>query len=365
MNIELHKIKIRDLVKDFVNNEEDGVVGYNGRLNIRPKFQREFVYKDEQKKAVIDTVFKQYPLNVMYWVEKTDGSYELLDGQQRTLSICSYYAGEFFVQINNNLKGFGNLTTDEEKLFLDYELTVYICTNGTDSEQIEWFKVINIAGEKLTDQEILNAVYNGNWVTEAKRKFSKTGCVAYKLGNKYLAGNPIRQDYLHQTLKWISGGKVEIYMGKHQYDSNADAEWQYFQEIIGWIERLFPYYRKEMKGVDWGTLYNQYKDCAYSSTEMEKRIKNLMQDDDVTNKKGIYPYLLSGEERHLNIRTFTDNMKVASYERQKGICSKCGKHFELSEMEADHITPWSKGGKTNAENCQMLCQSCNRRKSDI
>lgn len=314
--------------------------------------------------AVIDTVFKNYPLNVMYWVEKDDATYELLDGQQRTLSICAYYLGEFIINLEGNLKGIHNLTQDERKRFLDYELTVYICTEGTDTEQIEWFKVINIAGERLTEQEILNAVYNGSWVTEAKRKFSKSQCVAYKLGGKYMNGNPIRQDLLHTTLKWISNGKVEEYMAAHQHDSNADAEWQYFQNVIHWVEVLFPKTRKEMKGIQWGTLYNRYRNNTYSATEMEKRIKALIKDDDVTDKKGIYPYLITGEERHLSIRAFSDSMKSAAYERQNGICAKCGKHFDLSEMEADHITPWSQGGRTIPDNCQMLCRHCNRRKSD-
>lgn len=153
-------------------------------------------------------------------------------------------------------------------------------------------------------------------------------------------------------------------MAAHQHDSNADAEWQYFQNVIHWVEVLFPKTRKEMKGIQWGTLYNRYRNNTYSATEMEKRIKALIKDDDVTDKKGIYPYLITGEERHLSIRAFSDSMKSAAYERQNGICAKCGKHFDLSEMEADHITPWSQGGRTIPDNCQMLCRHCNRRKSD-
>lgn len=363
MKIDLKSIKIRDLVDGFVNNEEEGVVGYGGRLNIRPKYQREFVYDNKQQVAVIDTIFKRYPLNVMYWVENEDGTFELLDGQQRTLSICTFFVGALIITLNDNLKTFDNLTPDERERFLDYELTVYVCSEGTESERIAWFKTINIAGEELTNQEILNAVYSGEWVTAAKRKFSKTQCVAWKLAKEYMTGSPIRQDYLQTVLRWISGGKVEEYMSTHQHDANADREWQYFQMVISWVKALFPHYRKEMKGVDWGTLYNEYKEAIFSATELEARVKQLMMDDDVTKKSGIYPYLITGEERYLNIRAFTDNMKRETYERQGGICPDCGKHFEIDEMEGDHLVPWHLGGKTTADNCQMLCRDCNRRKS--
>ncbi len=364
MKITLHTITIRELVNGYENNDEEGVVGYGGKLNIRPPFQREFVYSDKQQEEVVNSIFKGFPLNVMYWVKNRQGTYELLDGQQRTLSICFYYMGGFFVNIEGSLKGFDNLSENQKKTFLDYVLQIYICEDGTDQEQLDWFRIINIAGEKLTPQELRNAVYTGPWVMHAKRRFSKTGCVAYKLGEKYMKGSPIRQDYLESVLKWISGDNIEEYMAKHQQDETSDAEWQYFQQVIAWVESLFPKYRKEMKGIAWGELYNEYKGCKYTATQLEEEVTKLMIDDDVSNKKGIYDYVLSGDESKLNIRSFTEQMKRAAYERQKGICSKCGKKFEYDEMEGDHITPWSKGGKTNAENCQMLCRECNRRKSD-
>lgn len=362
MKIDLHRIKIRDLVSGFVNNEEEGVYGYGGRLNIRPKYQREFVYNEKQQYAVIDTVFKGFPLNVMYWVRNAGNTYELLDGQQRTLSICSYYAGEFFVTLNGKLKSFHNLTEDERERFLGYELMVYVCTDGSEAERIAWFETINIAGVQLTRQEILNAVYSGQWVTEAKRKFSKTNCVAYKLGKDYVNANPLRQELLQTVLKWMSENQVDAYMAAHQHDANADREWQYFQCVIAWVKVLFPQWRREMRNVDWGTLYNRCKDTPFSATKLELRVAELMEDEDVTNKSGVYPYVLTGEERRLSIRAFTDRMKREAYERQKGICPDCGKHFDLQEMEADHITPWSKGGRTVAANCQLLCRADNRRK---
>ncbi len=359
MDIELHKIKIRDLVEGYKDSNEEGVVGWNGRLNIRPKYQREFVYKDKQRDAVIDTVSKEFPLNVMYWVKCGEDEYEVLDGQQRTISICQYINGDF----SFDMRYFHNLQDDEKNKILDYELMVYFC-QGTDSEKLKWFQTINIAGEKLTEQEIRNAVYAGEWTTQAKRHFSKSGCAAYNLGKDYLNGSAIRQDYLETALSWISKGNIESYMGKHQHDDNANELWLYFQAVINWVKATFPTYRKEMKGLDWGTWYNKLKDTPFNVKELERRVGELMQDEDVTNRKGIYPYLLFGEEKYLNIRAFKESDKRYAYESQLGICASCGKHFSLEEMEADHIKPWCEGGKTEKENCQMLCRQCNRTKSN-
>jgi hypothetical protein len=208
-----------------------------------------------------------------------------------------------------------------------------------------------------------NAVYAGPWTADAKRYFSKTGCAAYGLASDYLRGSPIRQEYLETAISWRSEGEIEQYMSKHQHDANATRLWQYFQKVIGWVKATFPEYRREMKGVDWGTLYNQFKDKEFDTDKLEKHVAKLMQDDDVERKPGIYPYVLDGNERHLNIRAFSDNMKREAYERQKGVCVKCKTKFQLGEMEGDHIKPWHEGGKTNAANCQMLCKDDNRRKS--
>ena len=362
MEIKLHEITIKDVVEGYVDNAEDGVVGYNGKLDIRPPFQREFIYNEKERNAVIDTINKGFPLNVMYWSKNGD-KYELLDGQQRTLSFCQYVNGDFSV----DYKGFNNLPKDLQDKILDYKLMVYIC-EGTPSEKLDWFKIINIAGEQLTDQELRNSQYTGKWLYDAKRHFSKTSCPAYQIGEKFLSGSTIRQDYLETALKWISdkyGCKIEDYMGSHQNDEDANELWMYFQSVIDWINRLFPKYRKEMKGIDWGTLYNEYKDQAYNSDKLEEQVVSLMTDDDVTSKKGIYLYLITGKEKYLSIRAFTDNQKREAYERQKGICPNCKEHFEIEEMEADHITPWHAGGKTTSDNCQMLCRECNRRKSGI
>lgn len=362
MRIELHQVCVRDLVDGYVDNDIEGVSGYHGYLDIRPKYQREFVFKDEQRDAVIDTVRKGFPLNVMYWVKNSDTAFEVLDGQQRTISLCRYVAGDFSI----DEKYFHTLTKDEQKQILDYELTVYIC-EGEDSEKLAWFKTINIAGAQLTPQELRNAVYTGPWLTCAKRDFSKRGCRAQAIGDKYVSCDLIRQELLELALKWISGGKIEQYMADHQYDKNANELWLYFSSVINWVRLVFPHYRKEMKGLPWGEYYNEYKEIGnqLSAEDTEEIVARLMQDEDVKKKKGIYRYILSGNEKYLNIRTFSPNMKREAYERQEGICPVCGQHFDFEAMEGDHITPWHAGGKTIAENCQMLCKECNRRKSGV
>lgn len=358
MKIEFKEITVRDLADGYQDLEEAGVVGYSGKLDIRPAYQREFIYKDKQRDAVITTITKDFPLNVMYWAVREDDDFEVIDGQQRTISICQFVEGEYAYEG----RYFHNLQKDEKEQILSYPLMVYLCS-GTDSEKLEWFRTINIAGEKLTDQELRNAVYAGPWVSDAKRYFSKNSCPAYGLGSNYLNGAPIRQDYLETVIDWISDGQIEAYMAKQQHKPNANDLWLYYQAIISWVTATFPKYRREMKGVAWGPLYNAHKDDEIDPAQIEKEVARLMLDDDVTNKKGIYPYVLNGKEQNLNIRAFTDNQKREAYERQKGLCPVCKKHYEIEEMQGDHITPWHAGGKTNADNCQMLCAEDNRRKS--
>lgn len=364
MEIELHEITIRDISNGYTDNAEEGVRAYNGQLNIRPKYQREFVYDTSKREAVIDTILKGFPLNVMYWVKNSENSYEVLDGQQRTISFCQYVSGEFSVKN----KAFHNLTETEKNRILNYKCMVYFC-EGNDLEKLEWFQTINISGEKLTSQELRNAVYTGTWLSDAKLKFSKTNCVAYNLANKYINGSPIRQDYLETALNWINNGKIEEYMSIHQHDSNANALWAYFLSVINWVKSTFINYRKEMKGINWGALYNEFSNNIYDIEKLEEEIAKLMIDDNVTNRKGIYAYVLTRNERYLNIRSFSENEKRQVYEKQNGLCPYCvAEHrektnYDISEMEADHIIPWSKGGKTNINNCQMLCKKHNRIKS--
>lgn len=275
---------------------------------------------------------------------------------------------EFSVILDGMPRKFGNLTAAEQDQILDYPLMIYIC-EGTDKEKLDWFKIINIAGEQLTAQELRNAIYTGEWLTEAKKYFSKTQCPAYQIAGDYMNGSAIRQNYLETALKWIAardGIEIEDYMSQHQHDTNCNELWLYFHAVIDWVKVIFPNYRgKLMKGLDWGIFYNKYGSGKYDPKTLESRIVELLDDEDISNQKGIYEYLLDGEEQHLNIRAFSPKMARTAYERQKGVCPKCGKHFEIEEMQADHITPWSKGCKTTADNCQMLCADCNRRKSDI
>ncbi|MBB1532592.1 MAG: DUF262 domain-containing protein [Mogibacterium sp.] len=368
MKIKLHEIPVRDVVNGYIDSAENGVVGYGGKLNIRPPFQREFIYKEKQRNEVVNTVMKNFPLNVMYWVKSDDGTYEVLDGQQRTISICQYANDDFSIVVDGYARKFGNLTQSEQEQIYSYPLMIYIC-EGTDKEKLDWFKIINIAGEQLTAQELRNAVYTGEWLTESKKYFSKTQCPAYQIAGDYLSGKAIRQNYLETAIKWIAardGIEIEDYMSQHQHDTNCNELWLYFQTVINWVKATFPKYRgKLMKGLDWGIYYNKYATNSYDPKQLEQRIVELLDDEDISNQKGIYEYLLDGNEKHLNIRTFSSKMSRTAYERQKGICPKCGKHFEIEEMQADHITPWSKGGKTISDNCQMLCADCNRRKSNI
>lgn len=365
MKIEHKTITIREIANGYFDDAENGVRGYNGNLNIRPAYQREFVYKDKQRDAVIETILKKFPLNVMYWAKNEDGTFEVLDGQQRTISFCQFVNGDFSLKINGNPMYFHNLTDAEQNAILDYGVDVYIC-DGNDKERLDWFRTINIAGEKLTDQELLNINYTGTWLTDAKRMFSKTNCKAYKIGLKFVKGSPIRQEYLETALDWISDGKIADYMAEHCSDANANELWLYFNNVIEWVIATFntdKYYRKEMLGLDWGKLYNIYKNNSYDSEELERRVKELMENEEVTEKKGIYEYLLSGEDeslaKKLSKRAFSATDKRIVFERQNGICPKCGEKHLFEEMEGDHIVPWWRGGKTTLDNLQMLCKKCN------
>ena len=332
MKIELHEITVRELVANYVNSEVEGVVAYGGKLDVRPKYQREFIYSPKQQEAVIDTVTKGYPLNVMYWSVRGDGTFEVIDGQQRTLSICEYVAGRFAFQF----RYFGNLAEDERARILDYPLMVYFC-EGTESE---------------------------TWTADLKRYFSKPNGPAYGLGNRYMKGDPIRQDYVATVLRWMSGGDVKGYMARRQNEPSAMDEWLYFKGVIDWVQTLFPKYRREMKGLDWGRLHGTYVRNAYDPAQMEERIVALMADAEVGRKGGVYEYLLGGEkdERLLSLRTFDEADKRTVYERQGRKCAICGKAFAYEDMAGDHVVPWSKGGRTKLENLQMLCVTCNLKK---
>lgn len=373
MRIELKNIKIREVVNGYKDEGEKGIVGYDGKLNIRPPFQREFIYGEKERDAVIKTIRQGFPLNTMYWSQDPDGNYELMDGQQRTISFCQYVTEIIPIRFDEEHElAFTSLTTDQQNQILDYELSIYIC-QGEPSEKLDWFRIINIAGKPLTDQELLNAMHTGAWLTDAKRWFSKSGAPAIQDGrDRLVTGSTIRQDTLETALKWISNNNIEGYMNHHKDDNDAQELWQYWQAVFDWVKRIFPNQDSDrarlMKGLQWGEFYNKYKEANLNAQELENLIRKLLLDDEIENKRGIYEYLLAGNERVLNLREFSENIKIKKYEEQKGFCvaknAICGNsHFEYEEMEADHIIPWSKGGKTVYENCQMLCSQDNRIKS--
>lgn len=372
MRIEQKQIKVRDVFDSYVDNGDDGVFAYGGRLAIRPAYQREFVYDQTQAEAVIHIILNGFPLNVMYWVKIGEDKYEVLDGQQRTLSVMQYLKHQYPITLDGNKYYWDALPDDKYNNIMDYEFMIYVC-EGETSEKLEWFRVVNIAGEKLSDQELRNSVYTGAWLSDAKRYFSKRNCAAKGLSDKYITGDPNRQELLEKALKGISEqqGKRDIteYMALHKSDSDADELWQYFQEVISWIQRIFPKYYADMKGLDWCHLYNIYHTRAYNSSVMAAETKRLHEDEDVQKPKGIYEYLLCRDTdpfagRLLNLRAFDKRDKMAAYSKQGGICPICHQHFEFDEMEGDHIKPWSKGGHTTPDNCQMLCKDCNGKKTD-
>ena len=373
MQIELKSIKIQDLIDGYINDPDTGVKGYHGKLDIRPPYQREFRYDEKQQQAVVETILKGFPLNIMYWSVDENGNFEMIDGQQRTLSICGFYTHDFhIVDPDRGTLYFSTLTEEEKAKFLNYELTVYFC-EGTDKEKLDWFRVINIAGEKLLDQELLNAVYAGPFVSDAKRHFSKSNCGAYRLGKDLVNGTPIRQDFLKKALEWMAEhetreGKRQTvvgYMAKHQHDPNANNLWTYFQNVLNWAITNFDMkrFKKIMKGLDWALLYDNFHDRTLDTADLAKRISSLMRDSEIQRQQGIIPYVLTGDEHYLDLRAFPEDIKLAVWEKQSHICPLCGKEFDYEFMEGDHITPWCDGGRTVIENCQMLCKECNRRKS--
>ena len=380
MKISKELMTIRELSENYRDNNDGGVYGYDNGTHIlclRPEYQREYVFGDRQRNAVIDTVMKGFPLGLMYWSKVSDNQYECLDGQQRSISICQYVNGDFPIKANGNDRFFHNLSPEEKQTILDYELEVRVC-EGTEEEKLAWFRTINIAGVTLTNQELLNATYTGTWLADAKNYFSKRNCVAGAMGDGYIKGNPIRQDYLEKVLGWIADRdnleSGQMYMAIHQHDADANDLWLYFQTVINWAKMMFPVKRKGITDVqDWGILYNKYHNKQYNSNTLETDIQKLLMDDDATKNAGIIPYVLSDrtkhDEKYLSIRAFTDAQKRKAYEKQGHKCPFCVKNgidteYDFSEMQGDHIIPWSQGGRTVDDNLQMLCQKCNNDKSN-
>lgn len=370
MTIDKMEVTVREIVDGYINSDEQGVRGYGGLLDIRPPYQREFIYSEKEQQAVITTVLHNYPLNVMYWVRRSDDAecpYEVMDGQQRTLSICEYVAGHFSYEFKN----FHNQPADIREKILDYKLDIYVC-QGEASEKLDWFQTINIAGKVLNDQEINNAIFAGPFVSDAKKHFSKRNSGGERLGKDLVNGTPIRQDFLKKALEWMAehetrGGHrqtIKGYMADHQHDPNANNLWSYFQTVLNWAITNFDMrkFKKIMKGLNWAELYDRFGGSTLDTATLAQRISTLMRDSEIQRQSGIIPYVLTGDEHYLDLRAFPEDIKLAVWEKQQHICPICGKEYDYEFMEGDHITPWREGGRTVIENCQMLCVECNRRK---
>ncbi len=387
MEIKRVSIKIVDLCDGYKNDSEEdierGVYAYHGKLCVRPAFQRMFVYDKKQENAVIDTALKGFPLNIMYWVDNGDGTYDCLDGQQRTISLCNFVDGISSFQapwLKDNARIYihtlKRIDPDLYAKFMNYELEVYIC-RGTKAEQMEWFKTINIAGEELYPQELRNASYVSRWLTDAKRYFSKANasstakCPAERLGGQYTNKNANRQEILEQVISWRIGSKEDVdicnYMEAHINDKDASDLWNYFNNVINWITTVFyETYDKGMATVNWGKLYNDYHTEDFDADEISEKFNELMmykatKELDISVAK-ICEYCITRDEALLKHREFNEAQKTTMYNQQRGICPDCGKHYLKAEMHAHHIVPWYNGGVTELANGVMLCEECHRQR---
>jgi len=378
-------ITIAMICEGFVYNELEGkgLYGLAGKLTIQPEYQRNYIYADGKKDvAVISSVLKKYPIGLIYFVEPSDGKYEVLDGQQRITSIGRFVSGKFAIKDENGMQQyFSGLDKSRQELILNTRLTIYIC-RGEEPEIKEWFRTINIAGVPLVDQELLNAIYSGPFVTKAKSEFSNSQNALVQKWSAYLSGDVKRQAYLATALKWVSRGNVEAYMSAHRYDTDINELRTYFTTVIDWADSIFQTIHSEMCGLDWGRLYETYHNTPYNPKEITYRVEELLEDDYVTDRKGIFEYVLGGEQDKslLNIRIFTEPIKKKVYARQTkqaeaehtSNCPYCAmsegpnksRKYKLGEMDADHVTAWSLGGSTDESNCQMLCKTHNRAKGN-
>lgn len=387
-------LTVKEICEGFVYNqlEGKGLFGWAGKLTIQPEYQRNYLYAENEGKkevAVVDSILKGYPLGLIYFNRNVDykapqTEYEILDGQQRITSIGRFVTGKFAIKDKFGMEQyFKGLPKEEQDKILDYNLLIYIC-NGTEKEIKEWFETINIAGVPLNRQELLNATYSGPFVTEAKKVFSNSSRPEQQKWSCYIKGNANRQDILHTALAWVSKGEENIggYMSQHRNDDNIDELKTYFDAVIEWAKVLFGEPKSEMRGLDWGAFYELYHANSYNPARLQQRVSELYADEAVTNKRGIFEYVLGDEtdQRLLNIRIFEDSVKKTVYARQtneareQGIsnCPECAKGhdnvrskiYKFSEMDADHVTAWSKGGTTSIDNCQMLCKTHNRAKGN-
>ena len=377
---------VGDVCKGFVfdRNEGKGLFGLDGQLIIQPEYQRNYIYGDGKRDvAVVESLLKGYPLGLIYFVKNADGMYEVLDGQQRITSFARYVnkSWPFAVELDGKPRYFDSLDADQQKLIVDAPLTIYVC-EGEPSEIQAWFETINIAGVPLVDQELRNAAYHGPFVTKAREVFSNTGNANMNRWQTYVSGDPKRQAILETALEWVSDGNIDDYMAQHRYDADIDDLKNHFDTVVDWVDSVFEYTGSEMCGREWGRLYREYHKNAYSKDKVAERVNALLDDSQVGDKKGIFEYVLGGEvDSHLlNIRVFDKKTIKAVYRKQtaeaeaQGVsnCPLCAighdanakRIYKESEMDADHVTAWSKGGSTTESNCQMLCKTHNKSKGN-
>lgn len=378
-------LTIKDICDGFVYNEYEGkgLFGWSGKLTIQPEYQRHYIYGDGKKDvAVVDSVLKGYPLGLIYFVKVAENKYEVLDGQQRITSFGRFVTDKFAVKNKNGFEQyFSGMAEDIQRRVMETKLTVYIC-EGKESEIKEWFQTINIVGVPLNDQELLNALYSGPFVTKAKEEFSNSNNANIQKWGAYIKGDVKRQAFLEASLDWVSKGNIDVYMSKHRFDDNIDELKAYFNSVIDWITSVFIDVDSKMCGLKWGELYEKYHKIPYDSKAVSKKVNELLADDYLEDKKGIWEYILGGCEHPelLSVRIFNDAVKKTVYKKQtdeakeKEIsnCPLCAvgensnkkRIWKLKEMEADHVTAWSKGGATDIKNCQMLCKTHNRAKGN-
>lgn len=386
METELKVYTVKELCEGFSYSETDGkgLYGLAGKLTIQPEYQRNYLYsenKSEKEVAVIDSVLKKYPLGLLYFNKLPDGRLEVLDGQQRITSLGRYLIGKFSVMKNGDPYKFKTLNEDERQLIENTKLLVYIC-KGTETEIKEWFEIINIGGIVLNDQEKLNAIYSGPFVSAARKEFSNKEDARIQKWSCYISGSANRQEYLQEALRWVSHGNIKNYIQEHRRDTNINELKLYFNDVISWIERTFDNVYPKMKGLNWGELYEKYHNNPYDHVEVSKKVKELYNDPCVKDNKNVFEYVLGGckDTKLLNVRVFDENTKTRVYIRQtdeakeKHIsnCPLCAighdankeKIWTQKEMDADHVLAWSKGGATDESNCQMLCKTHNRAKGN-
>lgn len=379
------ELTVRDICSGFIYNEYEGkgLFGWSGKLTIQPEYQRSYIYADGKKDvAVIDSLLKDYPLGLIYFVKTGEDTYEVLDGQQRITSFGRYVTHKFALKDENGMEQyFDGLPKDKQEKILNSKLTIYIC-EGEESEIKEWFKTINIAGVPLNNQELLNAIYSGPFVTLAKEEFSNSQNAYIQKWSAYIKAEVLRQGFLERALEWVSKGNIDAYMSLHRRDNNINELKTYFNTVIEWVSNTFIDVIPEMKGLEWGRLYETYHKNSYNPSNVSEILNKLSADTQVGSRKGICEYILGGcvDTKLLEIRVFDDITKKSVYNKQtieakeKGIsnCPLCAvgnnsnktKIWELKEMDADHVKAWSNGGETNIENCEMLCITHNRAKGN-